>query len=203
MLLKIHPENPSERQIKKVVEVLKKGGVIIYPTDTVYGLGCDIFNIKAVERIARIKGIRPDKANFSIICYDLSHISDYTRSMSNSTFKYLKKYFPGPFTFILEANSKLPKALRNKKTIGIRIPDNNIPLDIVKELGHPIITTSIHDTDKIIDYTTDAELIYENFKNMVDLVVDGGFGHNIPSTVVNCLESEPKILRHGLGEFEG
>lgn len=203
MLLEIHPENPPERLIRQVVDTIKKGGIIIYPTDTVYGLGCDIYNSKAVEQIARIKGTKSKDANFSFIFSDLSHISDYTRHISNPTFKLLKKYLPGPFTFILEANSQIPKIFRNrKKTIGIRIPENNIPLAIVKELGHPMLTTSIHDSDKVLDYTTDPELIHENFHNQVDLVIDGGYGHNEPSTVVDCLGDEPEIVRQGMGEFE-
>ena len=203
MLVRIHPENPGERQIRQVVEVLKKSGVIIYPTDTVYGLGCDIFNTKALERIARIKGIKSDKANFSIICHDLSHLSDFTRNINNNTFKVLKRNFPGPFTFILEASNKLPKSFRNsKKTIGIRIPQNNIPLEIVRKLGNPIVTTSIHDSDKIIDYTTDPEEIHENFKNFVDIVIDGGYGNNVPSTVINCTQDEFEIIRQGMGVFE-
>ena len=203
MLLEIHPENPPERLIRQVVDTIKKGGIIIYPTDTVYGLGCDIYNSKAVEQIARIKGTKSKDANFSFIFSDLSHISDYTRHISNPTFKLLKKYLPGPFTFILEANSQIPKIFRNrKKTIGIRIPQNNIPLAIVKELGHPILTTSIHDSDKVLDYTTDPELIHENFKNQVDMVIDGGYGHNEPSTVVDCLGDESEIVRQGMGKFE-
>ena len=203
MLVKIHPDNPGERQVRQVVDVLKNGGVIIYPTDTVYGLGCDIFNSKAVERIARIKGVKLEKANFSIICQDLGNISDFTRNIDNRTFKVLKRHLPGPFTFILEASNNLPKSFRNKKkSIGIRIPQHNIPLEIVRELGNPIVTTSIHDSDKIIDYTTDPEEIHENFQNLVDLVIDGGFGNNIPSTVINCINQEFEIIRQGIGEFE-
>lgn len=203
MLLRIHPETPAQRQILKVVEVIQSGGVIIYPTDTVYGLGCDIYNTKAVERIARIKGVNAEKARFSIICHDLSHLSDYTKPIDNSTFKLMRNYLPGPFTFILEANSNVPKIFKSKKkTVGIRIPDNNIPLEIVRGLGHPILTTSIHDTDKVIEYTTDPELIYDNFKNLVDIVIDGGFGHNVPSTIVDCTGNEPLIVRQGLGKFE-
>lgn len=203
MLIRIHPETPDLRQILNVVEVLKKGGVIIYPTDTVYGLGCDISKARAVERIARIKGIRIEKANFSFICHDLSHLSTYTRQISNPTFKLMKRYLPGPFTFILESSSNVPKIFKNKKkTVGIRIPANNIPLDIVRELGNPILTTSIHDHDSVIDYTTDAELIHENMGNLVDLVIDGGYGNNVPSTIVDCTKEPPVILRQGLGEFE-
>lgn len=203
MLIRIYPDNPSPRQINQVVEILKNGGVIIYPTDTVYGLGCDIFNNKAVERIARIKGIKPEKANFSFICSDYSHISQFTRVLDNHTFKMMKKYLPGPFTFILPANNNIPKLFKNKKkTVGIRIPKNNIPLEIVKELGNPILTTSIHDTDSVIDYTTDPELIHENFGHLVDAVVDGGFGNNKPSTILDCTTETIQLVRQGLGLFE-
>lgn len=203
MLIRIHPENPAPRQITQVVNILKSGGVIIYPTDTVYGIGCDIFNQKAVERVARIKGLKPEKANFSFICHDLSHISDYTRHFDNHTFKLMKKYLPGPFTFILPANSSIPKLFRNKKkTVGIRIPNNNIPLAIVKELGNPLLTTSLHDSDKVLDYTTDPELIEENLGNLVDAVIDGGYGNNVPSTILNCTSGEVEVIRQGLGIFE-
>jgi tRNA threonylcarbamoyl adenosine modification protein (Sua5/YciO/YrdC/YwlC family) len=204
MLIRIHPETPSQRQILKVVEILRSGGIIIYPTDTVYGLGCDIFNLKAVERIARIKGVNPEKSNFSFICHDLSHLSDYTRHLDNATFKLMRNYLPGPFTFIVEASNKVPKIFKSKKkTVGIRIPKHNIPLEIVRELGNPILTTSIHDTDEIIEYTTDPELIHENFINLVDLVIDGGYGNNIPSTIIDCTGDSPVVIRKGLGVFEG
>jgi tRNA threonylcarbamoyl adenosine modification protein (Sua5/YciO/YrdC/YwlC family) len=203
MLVSIHPENPDSRKISIIVEILRNGGVIIYPTDTVYGLGCDIFNSKAVERVARIKGVKAEKANFSFICTDLSHISDFTKQISNHTFKLMKSHLPGPFTFILEANSNVPKLFKNKKkTVGIRIPDHNIPLEIVKQLGNPILTTSIHDDDKVIDYTTDPELIHENMAGLVDVVIDGGFGNNTPSTIVDCTGDAPRIVRQGLGRFE-
>jgi len=202
MLIRIHPENPADRLINQVVDYIRQGGVVIYPTDTVYGLGCDIFNHKAVEKIARIKGIKLKDANFSFICHDLSHISDFTRHLNNNTFKLMKKYLPGPFTFILEANSNVPKLFKNKKkTVGIRIPANSIPIEIVRKLGNPILTTSIHDTDNLIDYTTDAELIHENFKHLVGIVIDGGYGKNIPSTVLNCVGDEVEIIRQGLGIF--
>jgi tRNA threonylcarbamoyl adenosine modification protein (Sua5/YciO/YrdC/YwlC family) len=204
MLLQIHPDNPDRHKIYRVVETLRAGGVIIYPTDTVYGLGCDIFNSKAVERVARIKGVSPVKAFFSILCRDLSHLSDFTRQIDNTTFKLMKKYLPGPFTFVLDANSNVPKLFKNKKkTIGIRIPKHNIPLEIVRLLGNPILTTSIHDVDKVIDYTTDPELIYENFGHLVDIIIDGGFGNNIPSTIIDCTGDMPKVVREGLGIFEG
>lgn len=200
MLLKIHPANPSARYIQKVVDILNNGGLVIYPTDTVYGLGCDIFNAKAVERIARIKGMRIKDANFSFICHDFSHLSDYTRPIGSSSFKLIKKNLPGPFTFILPASNNIPKLFKNKKkTVGIRIPQNNIILEIVKQFGHPILTTSIHDEDEILEYTTDPELIHEKFQQQVDVVIDGGFGNNIPSTVIDCTDTEPVIIRQGLG----
>lgn len=203
MLIRIHPENPAPRLITQVVEILHKGGVIIYPTDTVYGIGCDIYNQKAVERVARIKGLRPEKANFSFICHDFSHISNFTKHLDNHTFKIMKKYLPGPFTFVLPANSNIPRLFKNKKkTVGIRMPQNNIPLEIVRLLGNPILTTSIHDSDEVIDYTTDPELIHENMGQLVDAVIDGGYGKNIPSTILDCTGDEIEILRQGLGKFE-
>ncbi len=203
MLVRIHPVNPDQRQILKVVEILKKGGIIIYPTDTIYGLGCDIFNQKAVERVARIKGLKLEKTNFSFIFNDLSHLSDYTRHIDNTVFKLMKKYLPGPYTFILPASSKVPKIFKNKKkTVGIRIPDNLIPLEIVNELGNPILTTSIHDEDEILEYTTDPELIHEKYEALVDLVIDGGYGNNMPSTVIDCTGEEPEVIRPGIGTFE-
>ncbi len=203
MLIRIYPENPAPRHIKQVVDILKNGGVIIYPSDTVYGLGCDIFNSKAVERIAKIKGLKAEKANFSFVCHDLSHISEFTRHFDDRIFKMMKKYLPGPFTFILPANNNIPKLFKNKKkTVGIRIPNNAIPLEIVKELGNPILTTSIHDIDTIIDYTTDPELIHENFGHLVDAVIDGGFGNNKPSTIIDCTTETIQVIRQGLGVLE-
>jgi tRNA threonylcarbamoyl adenosine modification protein (Sua5/YciO/YrdC/YwlC family) len=203
MLIKIHPETPGERLVAQVVDFLKNGGTAIFPTDTVYGLGCDITNPKAVEKVAQIKGVRIEKANFSFIFHDLSQLSGYTRPISNPVFKLMKHYLPGPFTFILEANNNIPRLFRNKKkTIGIRIPDNSIIREIVKKLGNPILTTSIHDEDEILDYTTDPELIYEHYQNQVDLVIDGGYGHNQPSTVIDCSGDEPVIIRQGLGLLE-
>ncbi len=200
MLIRIHPETPSQRQLEKVVEILKNGGVIIYPTDSVYGLGCSIYCPKAVQRIAQMKNLNVAKANFSIICYDLSDISEYTRQLDNNIFKLMKKNLPGPFTFILPASGKIPKIFDNKKkTIGIRIPDNNIPREIVKILGHPILTTSVHDDDEIKEYTTDPELIYERYDNQVDAIIDGGYGKNVASTVVDCSGDEIEILRQGIG----
>jgi tRNA threonylcarbamoyl adenosine modification protein (Sua5/YciO/YrdC/YwlC family) len=203
MLIKIYPDNPNEKFIQQVVDVLKKGGIIIYPTDTVYGLGCDISNPKAIEKICKIRGIKPEKANFSIICYDLSHISDFTRQIDNETFRVIKKALPGPFTFIFNANKNVPKLLSsNKKTVGIRVPDNTIAREIVKMLGNPIISTSIHDDDEIIEYSTDPELIHEKYKDMVDLVIDGGYGDNEPSTIVDCSEGNFEIIRQGKGDLD-
>lgn len=203
MLIKIYPENPNEKLIEQVVDVLKKGGVIIYPTDTVYGLGCDITNQRAIERICKIRGIKPEKANFSFICYDLSHISDYTKPIDNETYRILKKALPGPFTFIFNASKNVPKLLSsNKKTVGIRVPDNTIARCIVKMLENPIMSTSIHDDDEIVEYSTDPELIYEKYEGLVDLVIDGGFGDNQPSTVVDCSEGEFEIIRQGKGDLE-
>jgi len=200
MLLKIHPENPSARSIKMVVECLNDGGVIIYPTDTVYGLACDIYKPKAVERIAQIKGIKKEKANFTFVFTDLSQLSDFTKPLSNEVFRLMRNSLPGPYTFILNANNNVPKIFQSrKKTVGIRIPENNIALEIVKELGNPIMTTSIHDDDDIIEYTTDAGLIFEKYKNIVDIVVDGGPGDNVPSTVIDCTGIEPLIIREGKG----
>ncbi|HEC44576.1 MAG TPA: threonylcarbamoyl-AMP synthase [Bacteroides sp.] len=203
MLLKVHPESPSQRQILKACEVLQKGGVIVYPTDTVYALGCDIFNNKAVDRIARMKGIRTKDADFSFIFCDLSQLSDYTRLISNSVYKMMKAYLPGPYTFILPARNNIPRIFHSrKKTVGIRIPKNNIPLEIVRELGHPIMTTSIHDDDELIEYTTDPELIWDKYKDQVDAVIDGGFGLNEPSTVIDCTNAEPVLVRQGIGEVD-
>ena len=203
MLFKIYPDNPNEKFIQQVVDVLKKGGIIIYPTDTVYGMGCDISNSKAIEKICKIRGIKPEKANFSIICYDLSHISDFTRQIDNETFRVIKKALPGPFTFIFNANKNVPKLLSsNKKTVGIRVPDNTIAREIVKMLGNPIISTSIHDDDEIIEYSTDPELIHEKYKDMVDLVIDGGYGDNEPSTIVDCSDGNFEIIRQGKGDLD-
>jgi len=202
MLIKLYNDNPDARQINKIVDVLKRGGVIIYPTDTVYGIGCDITNPKAVERVAQIKGLNLKKAHFSFICHDLSHLSAYTLAIDTPTFKVLKRNLPGPFTFILKANGQVPKLFKNnKKTVGIRIPDNNIIREIVKELGNPILTTSVYDNDEIVEYTTDPELIYDNYSNKVDIVIDGGYGDNTPSTVVDCSDGEIEIIREGKGEL--
>jgi tRNA threonylcarbamoyl adenosine modification protein (Sua5/YciO/YrdC/YwlC family) len=199
-LIRIYPENPDERKIRQVVDCLRDGGLVIYPTDTIYGLGCDIFNTKAVEKIARIKGIKAQKNDFSFICYDLSHIADYAR-VGNSAFKMMKRVLPGPYTFILDANNQVPKLLNtNKKTVGIRVPDNLIPRLIVKELGNPIVTTSIKDDDEIIEYSTDPELIYEKFQHQVDIVIDGGYGGNVASTIVLATHDDFEVIREGLGD---
>jgi len=203
MLIKIYPDNPNEKVIQQVVDVLKRGGIIIYPTDTVYGMGCDITNSKAIEKICKIRGIKPEKANFSFICYDLSHISDFTRQIDNETFRVIKKALPGPFTFIFNANKNVPKLLSsNKKTVGIRVPNNNIARAIVKMLGNPIISTSIHDDDEIIEYSTDPELIHEKYEDIVDLVIDGGYGDNEPSTIIDCSVGDFEILRQGKGKLD-
>ncbi len=203
MLLQIHPDNPNPREMKMVLECLRDGGIIIYPTDTVYALGCDIYESKAIERVCKIKGIKPEKANFSFVFYDLSHLADFTRVVDTSTYKLMKKALPGPFTFILEANSMIPKIFKsNKKTIGIRIPNNNICRSLVNQLDHPIISTSVHDEDEITEYPTDAEVIHDKYENLVDIVIDGGFGNNIASTVVDCTQGAPIILRQGMGNLE-
>ena len=201
MLIQIHPENPDPRQIKKVVECLKDGGLIIYPTDTVYGFGCDVNNKRAMEKLCRLKGVNIKKHNLAFVCYDLSHIADFTKHLETSTYKLMKKALPGPFTFILNANSSIPKLFKNKKKeIGIRIPNNNIPREIVKELGNPIVTTSVKNDDMILEYSTDPELIHEYFQNKVDMVISGGYGDSTPSTIVKCTDGYPEIIRKGKGE---
>lgn len=200
--IKIYPQNPNESAIAKVVKVLKEGGLVIYPTDTVYGLGCDITNTKALERIAKIKGIKLEKANFSFICHDLSNLSDYVKQIDTPTFKILKRSLPGPYTFILPGNNNLPKEFKKKKTVGIRVPDNAIVLEIVKQLGNPIVSTSIHDDDEVLEYSTDPELIFEKWQNLVDVVIDGGYGDNQPSTIIDLSEGEPVVIREGKGEID-
>lgn len=200
--IKIYEDKPSEAAIKKVVDVLKNGGLIIYPTDTVYGLGCDITNSKALEKIAKIKGIKLEKANFSFICNDLSHISDYVKQIDTATFKILKRALPGPYTFILPGNNDLPKEFRKKKTVGIRVPDNNIALKIVEMLGNPIVSTSIYDEDEVIEYSTDPELIFEKWQHKVDLVIDGGYGDNVASTIIDLSGYEPEVIREGKGSLD-
>lgn len=199
--IKIYEDKPNEAAIKKVVEVLRNGGLVIYPTDTVYGLGCDITNTKALERIAKIKGIKLEKANFSFICSDLSNISDYVKQIDTSTFKLLKRALPGPYTFILPGNNDLPKEFRKKKTVGIRVPDNNIAIEIVRMLGNPIVSTSIHDDDEVLEYSTDPELIFEKWQNLVDMVIDGGYGDNVGSTIIDLSGHEPEIVREGKGSL--
>jgi len=201
MLLNIHPETPDPKRIRQAVDVLIKGGLIIFPTDTVYSIGCDSGSSKAIDNLARLKGVKPEKAKFSLICYDLSHISEYAR-IDTPDYKLMKKHLPGPYTFILNGSSNLPKIFRGKKKeVGIRVPNNNIARELVKELGNPIVTTSVHDDDEILEYTTDPELIEEKYRNHVDLVINGGFGNNEASTVVNLVNGEPEIVRQGLGEI--
>lgn len=203
MLLRINPDNPSPSAIDRVVECFRSGGIVIYPTDTVYGMGCDIHKPRAVERICKIKKIDPAKASFSFICHDLSHLSDYVKPLDTPTYKLMKKALPGPFTFVLEANSNVPKLFQSKKkTVGIRVPDNNICREVVKNLGNPIMSTSIHDDDGIIEYTTDPELIYDRYKDMADMVIAGGFGNMQASTVVDCTGDGYKVIRQGLGILE-
>lgn len=203
MLLKINTDNPEGRKIRQVVEILEAGGVIIYPTDTVYGLGCDIYQQKAVEKICRLRDLDPKKAMLSIICKDLSQISEFTAPIDNSTFKILKKHLPGPFTFVLKAGGGVPKLFKNRKqTIGVRVPDNRIVHQILEELGHPILTTSLKSDDEVLEYFTDPLDIYEDFKKLVDIVIDGGLGGNVPSTVIDCTEDVPALLRAGAGEWE-
>lgn len=203
MLVRLFNENPNPREIRKITEILRSGGLIIYPTDTVYGLGCDITNTKAVEKVARWKGVKIEKSNFSFICSDFSHLSDYTKPIPNHVFKLIRKNLPGPFTFVLNANNNVPKYFKGKKkTVGIRIPDNNIIREIVRELGNPILSTSIHDEDEILEYTTDPDLINEKYGELADVVIDGGSGELIPSTIVDCTQHEIEIIRQGKGELE-
>lgn len=199
MLVKIYPQNPNLKEIDKVVDVLRDGGLIIYPTDTVYAMGCDALNVRAVERICKIKGIDPQKENLSIVCFDLSNISEFTK-VENNVFKLMKKNLPGPFTFILPGNSNLPKIFRNRKTVGIRVPDNNIAREIVNQLGRPLLTTSVHHDDEVLEYMTDPELLHERYESMVDIVIDGGYGGIVPSTVIDCSEESPVIIR--MGKYE-
>ncbi len=202
-MLEIHPDNPQEKYMETVIECLRDGGVIIYPTDTIYGIGCDINKSRAVERVCKIKGIKPEKSNFSLICYDLSHISDFTKHVSTPVYKVMRKALPGPFTFILEANSNVPKLFKHKKnTVGIRVPDNNICRQIVHKLGHPLLSSSVKDDDSIIEYITDPELIFEKFNDKVDLVINGGYGKNEASTIVDCSDGSFNILREGPGDLD-
>jgi tRNA threonylcarbamoyl adenosine modification protein (Sua5/YciO/YrdC/YwlC family) len=201
IFLQIHPDNPPEKKIREAVEVLRNGVIVIYPTDTIYGIGCDLHNARAVERVCQLKGVKPDKVNLSFICHDLTHISDYAR-IDTPVYKVMKKALPGPFTFVLEASSKVPRVGGSKKkTVGIRVPDNNIALALVRELGNPIISTSVRDEDEVVEYSTDPELIYEKFRNLVDLVIDGGPGKNVASTVVDT-SNNFEVLREGAGDIE-
>lgn len=199
--IKIYNENPNPREIAKVVKVLQSGGLVIYPTDTIYGLGCDITKTKSLEKIAQIKGVQLEKANLSFICNDLSHLSDYVKQLDSATFKIIKRALPGPYTFILPGSNNLPKVFKKKKTVGIRIPDNNIIRTLVAELGNPIVSTSIRDEDDVLEYTTDPELIFEKWQGLVDVVIDGGYGDNEPSTVINLTE-EPVVIREGKGSLD-
>ena len=199
--IKLYNENPNEKEIAKIVEVLRDGGLIIYPTDTVYGLGCDITNTKALEKIARIKAVKLEKANFSFVCSSLKNLSDYVKQIDSSTFKLLKRALPGPYTFIMQGNNNLPKDFKKKKTVGIRVPDNAIAQLIVERLGNPIVSTSIYDEDDVIEYTTDPELIYEKWQNKVDIVIDGGYGDNVASTVIDLSGDVPVVVREGKGDI--
>lgn len=201
-LIRIYEENPNPKEIKRVVDALRNGAVIIYPTDTVYGLGCDITNNAALERIAQLRGVKLEKANFSFICENLSNLSDYVRQIDNQTFKILKRNLPGPYTFVLPGNNNLPSVFKKKKTVGIRVPDNNICRALVAGLGNPIVSTSIKDDDEVLEYTTDPELIHEKWDKLVDIVIDGGYGDNIPSTVIDLTSSEPEVIREGKGSLE-
>ena len=200
--IKLFEENPNPRQVERVVDILRKGGLVIYPTDTVYGLGCDISNTKALERIARIKGIKLAKASWSFVCADLSNLSDYVRQIDSATFKILKRALPGPYTFILPCNNNLPKDFKKRKTVGIRVPDNSIAQAIVEALGNPIVSTSIRDEDDILEYTTDPELIFEKWQSLVDVVVDGGYGDNIASTIIDLSDGYPEVVREGKGSTD-
>tara|TARA_R100000935_G_C2820358_1_gene159475 strand:+ start:96 stop:719 length:624 start_codon:yes stop_codon:yes gene_type:complete len=200
--IKIYEENPNPKDIKKVVDVLRNGGLVIYPSDTVYALGCDITNNRALERVALLKGVKLEKANFSFVCEDLSNLSDYVRQIDSATFKLLKRALPGPYTFILPGNNNLPTVFKKKKEVGIRVPDNAIARALVSGLGNPIISTSIKDEDEVIEYTTDPELIFEKWEKLVDVVIDGGYGGNIASTVIDLTGSEPELIREGKGSLE-
>ena len=202
MLLKIYPENPNPRQLQQVVDVLQRGGLIVFPTDTVYAFGCDLTNNKALQRLADIRGVDLAKANFSFICSDLSNLSDFTRQIDNPTYKILRRTLPGPYTFILPGSSKLPSAFKKKKEVGIRVPDHSVPRAIVELLGNPIVSASLYDDDEILEYTTDPELIHEKWIEKVDLVIDSGYGGNVPSTVIDLTGDQPELIREGKGSAE-
>ncbi|MEY3039226.1 MAG: hypothetical protein RL501_75 [Bacteroidota bacterium] len=199
--LKIYPENPQERLIEKAVQIIKQGGIVIFPSDTVYAIGCDLTQVKALEKLAKIQGVKLNKAQWSFVCADLSHLSDFTKPMDTATFKRLKKYLPGPYTFVLEANNKLPKSFDHRKTVGIRVPNHPIPRLLVERLGNPLVSTSIHDPDTILEYTTDPELIFERWSARIDVMIDSGYGDNQASTVVDLTGHEPVVLRQGKGDF--
>ncbi|MAN59635.1 MAG: threonylcarbamoyl-AMP synthase [Flavobacteriaceae bacterium] len=201
-LIRLYEENPNPKDVKRVVDIIRAGGLVIYPSDTVYALGCDINNNRALERVAQLKGVKLEKANFSFVCEDLSNLSDYVRQIDGATFKILKRALPGPYTFILPGNNNLPTVFKKKKEVGIRVPDNNITRALVNKLGNPIISTSIKDEDEVIEYTTDPELIFEKWEKLVDVVVDGGYGDNIPSTVIDLTGPEPILVREGKGSLE-
>ena len=200
--IKLYNDNPNPKEIAKIVKVLQNGGLVIYPTDTVYGLGCDITNTKALEKIAKIKGVKLEKSNFSFVCNNLSHLSDYVKQIDTATYKILKRALPGPYTFILPGSNSLPKVFKKRKTVGIRVPDNAIAIAIVEALGNPIVSTSIHDEDEVVEYTTDPELIFEKWQNIVDVVVDGGFGDNFASTVIDLTNDLPEVIREGKGSLD-
>ncbi len=200
--VKIYEENPNPKEIQKAVDVLRKGGLVIYPTDTVYGVGCDINNNKALENLARIKGKKLGKANLTFVFNDLSHLSDYVKQIDTATFKILKKNLPGPYTFVLPGSSNLPKAFKKRKTVGIRIPDNNITIELIEALGNPLASMSIHDEDELLEYTTDPELILEKWEKQVDLVIDGGYGGNLASTIIDLSTDEPEVIREGKGDLD-
>lgn len=203
MLIRIYNENPEPKKIRQVADILGEGGIIIYPTDTVYAMGCSLTARKSIEKIARFKGMNPDNPELSVIFHDMSQLSEYTIIHDNTLFRLLKRNLPGPFTFIVRANNQIPKLfMGKKKTIGIRIPDNTITLELVRESGKPLITTSIHDPDEVIEYTTDPELIHEKYRDFVDAVVDGGYGNNEASTIVDCTGDEITVVRQGLGVLE-
>jgi tRNA threonylcarbamoyl adenosine modification protein (Sua5/YciO/YrdC/YwlC family) len=203
MLIRIYHDNPNQKHIRQIVDILEDGGIIIYPTDTVYAMGCDISATRSIEKIARLKGLNPKNPDLSLMFHDMSQLSEYTIIRDNAVFKLLKRNLPGPFTFIVQANNQIPKLFKNKKkTVGIRIPDNKIVLELVRELGRPIITTSIHDPDQVLEYSTDPELIYEKYRDFADAVIDGGYGNNEASTIVDCTGEETEIVRQGLGILE-
>ncbi|MEP0264683.1 L-threonylcarbamoyladenylate synthase [Dokdonia sp.] len=201
-LIKLYNDNPNPKDVQRIVSIIRNGGLIIYPSDTVYALGCDITNNRALERVAKIKGVKLAKANFSFVCKDLSNLSDYVKQIDTATFKLLKRALPGPYTFILPGNNNLPTVFKKKKEVGIRVPDNSITNAIISELGNPIVSTSIYDEDEVIEYMTDPELIYEKWNDLVDVIVDGGYGDNVPSTVIDLTNGEPVLIREGKGSLE-